>query len=663
MTTERAPRWGRLWVAAFLVFAAGVMLVTNWYNYQVSRFRHYAQLAHENQLSVLPVEPPRGLIVDRNGEELAVNEKVYSLSVGSDFAADVLGKIDVLRRVVDISERTEANLAKLGSSDVYRGVILLREKLSEPEVARFLGWRFLFPEIVLESELARHYPYGDSAGHVIGYVGRMSDRDQQRLRQEGLATAYRGARFIGKTGVESEYESILRGTLGVQQAQVDAHGRIFGRSMYREPLPGDNIELTIDMRWQRIAEELLGNENGAAVMMDVRTGELLVLASSPRFDINHFVFGISSAHWNILNTSTSKPLIHRAIYGQYAPGSTIKPFLALSALQLGWRDKDYQYESIGYFQMGENLRFHDWKKGGHGLVDIHKSIVRSVNSFYYQLGYEVGIESLHDALQPFGFGAVSGIDLDNEKSGVLPTPAWKQKVFQQPWFPGETISASVGQGYVQVTPLQMAVAVSMLANGGRRLLPYVYRQRGEEQQVVFDEEHLQLVRSALAGVTRPGGTAVQVGSGAPYAIAGKTGTAQVSKLRFDSDGNRVKNEDLKKNLRDHAWFVGYAPVTEPQVAVAVIVENGGSGGKVAGPIARKLLDGYFIEGGNLPAVDESADELAAESVDINTDTDSDAVENADVDSELQVDNTVSLADEADSGVNDGAVSAGDTSGQ
>ncbi|MBE8159010.1 MAG: penicillin-binding protein 2, partial [Betaproteobacteria bacterium] len=300
--------------------------------------------------------------------------------------------------------------------------------------------------------------------------------------------------------------------------------------------------------------------------------------------------------WDALGESPQKPLVHRAIYGQYAPGSTIKPFFALAALEHGWRDRNYIYHSRGYFQLGSH-KFRDWKEGGHGKVDIIRSIVRSVNSFYYTLGHEVGVEKMHDGLSVFGFGEKSGVDLDGEKSGVLPNAAWKKKQYNQEWFPGDTISASVGQGYVLVTPLQMAAAMGMIANGGKQLRPRIRRTDtgAVRRQTKFSPEHLSAVRGALAAVTKPGGTAPRVGRGIKYGIAGKTGTAQVSKLRRNEAGDRIKNKDLPKHLRDDAWFVGYAPAKNPRVAVAVVVENSGSGGRVAGPIARELVAAYMKE--------------------------------------------------------------------
>ena len=437
-------------------------------------------------------------------------------------------------------------------------------------------------------------------GHVLGFVGRINARDVERLKKDGKHDGYNGARFIGKTGVELINEPRLRGVLGSQEAQVDAHGRILKSRAIRQPVSGEDIYLTLDWELQMLAESLLAGESGAAVMLDIHSGELLVLASSPRFDINKFVLGISQGDWDLLNQSDGKPLIHRAIYGQYAPGSTIKPFIALSSLERGWRDLSYTYHSDGFFELTPNHIFHDWKKGGHGTVDVGKSIVRSVNSYYYQLGHDVGIDALHEALSVFGFGRETGVDLDNEKPGVMPSRKWKEDKLGDPWYPGDTVAASVGQGYVQVTPLQIARAMAMLANGGRRVQPYLVRRpRGEAPAVTFGETHLSTVQAALAAVTRPGGTASRMGRGAAFGIAGKTGTAQVSRLRLDADGERIKNEDLPKHLRDHAWFVGYAPVRAPKVAVAVIVENSGSGGRIAGPVVRELLDA-FMEDHPLP---------------------------------------------------------------
>lgn len=594
ITEGHTPSYVRLWLAAAVVCACAAMLLLRWVNLQVENFSRFSEMAHENQVKLLPMEPRRGLIYDRHGEPLVGSTTTYSLRVASDFASAVLGKLDILTTAIHLQPEVVKQLRSAAETRVYKGNIILREQLNEEDITNFLGWQFLFPEIVLDANLVRTYPYADSGGHVLGFVGRINAKDEERLKTDGESKAYRGAKFIGKTGVELINEAQLRGRLGSQEAQVDAHGRILRSRVIEQPVPGQDVYLTLDWGLQQLAEKLLLGERGAAVMMDIHSGELLVLASSPRFDINQFVLGISHDDWNVLNTSQEKPLIHRAIYGQYAPGSTIKPFIALSSLEKGWRELSYTYFSRGFFQLSPKHIFHDWKKGGHGEVDVGKSIIRSVNSYYYQLGHDVGIDALHEALALFGFGQETGIDLDNEKPGVLPSEQWKRDKLNDAWYPGDTVAASVGQGYMQVTPLQIARAMAMLANGGRRVQPYLVRRpRGREAVVTFAAPHLLTVQTALAAVTRPGGTAAKVGQGAAFGIAGKTGTAQVSRLRRDAAGERIKNEDLPKHLRDHAWFVGYAPVHTPQVAIAVIVENSGSGGRVAGPVVRQLLDAYM----------------------------------------------------------------------
>ena len=591
--TGDKPKHWRLRLASILAASLAVLLIWRWNDMQVNRFSYFSEIAQNNQIVLLPMEPARGRIFDRRGRELAGNDIAYTLQVDSDFAADVLGKMDALRGIIPVSNNAIGKLREARGSSVYHGRIVLREQLAEDEISAFLQWQFLFPEILLEAELVRHYPLDSFAAHVIGHVGRLSQKDETTIRTRGEDSRYRGAKFIGKTGIEQTGEQYLRGKLGVQEAQVDAHGKILRRRVREAPQPGKDIYLTLDKDLQQLAESLLSGERGAVALMDVHSGAVLALASSPRFDINMFTFGISQKDWQVLNNSDAKPLIHRAIYGQYAPGSTIKPFFALAALAHGWRDKNYTYFSRGYFQISPNYRYRDWKKGGHGKTDITKSIARSVNSFYYQLAHDVGIDDMRDGLAVFGFGAPTKIELDNEKGGVLPSTDWKRTALNEKWYPGDTIAAAVGQGYFQATPLQMARAMAGIASGKLPRPHLRMNTAGENEVLNFTPEHLAIIRAALAKTTQPGGTAPQVNNGAKYPIAGKTGTAQVSKLRLDDVGERIKNEDMPKKLRDHAWFVGYAPAENPQIAIAVLVENGGSGGKTAAPLARKIVDLYF----------------------------------------------------------------------
>ena len=648
--SQRAAFHLRLILSALIVAAAAAGLSVRWAHLQVGRFEHFSERSQENLITVLPAPPARGLIVDRNGVILADNVPRYSLSVVSDSAAAVLEKLPILRTAVRVPPTAVKRLKRAAKSDIYEGEIVIRDFLDEKEVAAFIGAQYQFPEIVLEARLARHYPFRDSAAHVIGHVGRIAESDKEKIKAQGLTRRYRGSRYIGKTGVESIHERTLHGQPGLIEAQVDAHGRVMSSVRREAPSRGGDVYLTMDIELQRFAESLLADRRGAIVALDAENGEILALASSPRFDINNFVAGLDSDSWRALNESAGKPLVHRAIYGQYAPGSTIKPFIALAALERGWRDLDYTYKSIGHFALTPKHIFHDWKAGGHGQVDIKKSIVRSVNSFYYQLAHDVGVDELSGGLAPFGFGSITGIDLDGEKTGVLPSTYWKEEAIGEQWFPGDTIAVGVGQGYMQVTPLQLARAMAMIANGGKEIRPHLLRREESADDISprpessasqffsdsaespppppspanayfpaeapgrFNGENLRIVREALAAVTLPGGTAPRVGRESLYAIAGKTGTAQVSRLQLDDSGKRIKNEDLPEHLRDHAWFVGYAPADRPLIAVAAIVEHGGSGGRIAGPLVRRVMDKYLIDIAGLSFADEETAAIESETI-------------------------------------------------
>ena len=418
--SEAFARRAGIFSLLVLFLAAG--LGWRWAHLQVSQFSRFARAAESNLLKVLPLEPARGLIYDRAGAVLAENVTGFSLRVESDFADEVMPRLDELRQVVDVSPRAAARLQKAAKSSVYRGAIALTGLLDESQVAAFLDRQYRFPQVVLQAQFARRYPHGDFASHILGYVGRVTEEDKQRLKKEGRARAYAGAQFIGKTGLESVYEKRLRGALGTQEARVDAHGRILASRTRRASVRGRDLHLVLDADLQARAESLLVGEAGAIVVLDPQNGDVLALASSPRFDLNPFVFGISESDWSALIETPGKPLIHRAIYGQYAPGSTIKPFFALAAIDRGWREPDYEYDSRGEFALGRSAVFHDWKAGGHGRTDFVKSIVRSVNTFYYELANDVGVVELASALTQFGFGNPTGIDLDNEKGGVAPTP-------------------------------------------------------------------------------------------------------------------------------------------------------------------------------------------------------------------------------------------------
>ena len=597
----------RLWLCFFVAAAMGGGLAWRWHHLQVVRYSHFEGLSEDNQIALQLTGPIRGAIMDRNGVVLADNHIRYQLRVNSDNAAKVLRNLDLFREHVKISRLAEKKLKEAAESSVYAGEVVISDYLVEKEVVSFVSIQQVHPEVVLDAKMVRRYPNGDSAGHLVGNVGRIDPDDKQRLQDRGKWRSYAGSDFIGKRGIEAMYETKLHGEPGMREAQIDAHGRVLETVLRMPPTSGLDVWLTLDHGLQQKAESLLGDREGAIVAMDPFSGAILALASSPRFDGNEFIGGVSEDKWSWLNSEESgSPMVHRAIYGQYAPGSTIKPFLALSALDEGWRDMNYSYNSTGVFFLTPRHRFHDWKAGGHGSVDIPKSIIRSVNSFYYQLAHDVGVDAIHDALKKFGFGQKTGIDLGGERSGLLPTEAWKKATFDEIWYPGDTIPIGVGQGYLEVTPLQQARAMSVIANGGTLVTPHLVARVGSARlrpqpsaTNLFKPGHIRIVRDALAKVTLPGGTAwTRVGKDSPYPIAGKTGTAQVTRILYDG-GGRIKNEDLPEHLRDHAWFVGFAPAYNPRIVVAAVIEHGGSGGRTAGPVVRAVMDHYLLSERNM----------------------------------------------------------------
>ena len=617
----------RAYLGLVLALAGIGGIAWRWHHLQISQFEHFAELSSDNQIALQPVGPARGQIFDRRGQPLAENLVRLEVLIASDQAHAILPKLDLLRRYLDISADTEAKLRKAASSNVYLGEILLKEHMTEDEVIRFIAIQQDFPEIVLDAKMMRYYPNTDEAAHVIGHVARITPEDKQRLRRRGRSSEYRGTEFIGKRGLEANYETRLQGRPGLRHVQVDAHGRVLNAIQRLAPMSGQDLWLTIDQQLQRTAEKLLAGRAGAVVAMNPHDGTILALATAPRFDINEFVGGISQKQWGKLNDEAAgTPMVHRAIYGQYAPGSTIKPFLALAALSRGWRDENYVFHSTGVFELVPGVYFHDWKASGHGDVDISKSIIRSVNSFYYQLAADVGVDELSAGLRVFGFGEPSTIDIGGERPGVLPTEAWKLAKYNERWYPGDTIPIGVGQGYLEVTPLQLARAMAVIANGGHLVTPRLVARAGVDRvlpqqpgPVLFEPDHLRLIQAALAKVTQSGGTAYsRVGKDSIYPIAGKTGTSQVTRLRY-RDGRRIKNEDLPEHLRDHAWFVGFAPAYNPTIVVAVLIEHGGSGGRAAGPVARAVMDEYLLRiRGRLfgPPADQPQQLLAHENLEI-----------------------------------------------
>ncbi len=615
----------RVLVAALFVTICLGLLAARFYYLQVLRHAYYLTRAEDNRIALLPTVPNRGTIVDRNGVVLARNYATYTLEVTPSRVGDVEATLDELAAIVAIEARDRRRFRKLLEESRNFESVPVRSRLSDEEVARVVAQLYRFPGVEVKARLLRDYPQGTVGAHVIGYIGRMNQRDVERIEEQGDTANYRGTQHIGKAGLEQSYEAELHGTTGVEQVEVNAGGRAV-RALSRTPaVAGNDLELTLDIELQRVAENAFGERRGALVAIEPATGGVLALVSTPTFDPNLFVDGISTQDWKALNDSPDHPLLNRAIYSAYPPGSTFKPFMALAGLETGKRTAKQAIADIGYFNFGKH-RFMDDKIGGHGLVDLHKSIVVSCNTYYYQLANDLGIDGIADFMAPFGFGARTGIDLPGEAPGVLPSPAWKRGRFRKPeqqrWFAGETISVGIGQGYNAYTPLQLANALAALVNDGKLYRPHLVRHvvdaRGGARRAIEPEPlreiplkraHLAAVREAMVEVNKSG-TGKRAFQGAAYEAGGKTGTAQVFSLR----GQRYVEGRVSERLRDHSWFVAYAPAEAPKIALAVLVENGGFGAQSAAPIARQVMDYYLLhQRAGAPAPEDvEADETLAD---------------------------------------------------
>lgn len=596
-----------VFIAGFVLFAFS-LLFSRFYFLQVVDHEHYITLAENNRISVVPIPPARGLILDRNGVILAHNYSAYTLEiVPSKTDKEVDKVIEDLGKLIEITSKDKKRFKKLLDESKNFESVPIRNRLTEVEVARFAANRYRFPGVELKARLFRRYPLSESMAHTVGYIGRINDKDLDKLEENNETSNYKGTDHIGKMGIEQSYERMLHGTTGVQQVETDAGGRAIRVLNKEAPTAGKNLILTIDTKLQAIAELTFGNRRGALVAINPKNGEILAMASRPSFDPNLFVDGIDPANWEILNSSIDKPLNNRALRGLYPPGSTVKPFMGLLGL---WSGRRTPYTSVydpGYFSFpGTSHRYRDWKPSGHGSVDLHRSIVVSCDTYYYSLANEVGIDLMNKFMTQFGFGRKTGIDIEGELKGVMPSKEWKRKRFKQPWFPGETVITGIGQGYTLTTPLQLAFATATLANDGKAMRPHLVRaiEDGRTKSLVepellyelkFNKSHLNAIRDAMTAVTRPGGTAAGVGAGSRYSIAGKTGTAQVIGIK---QNEKYVESRVKERHRDHALFIAYAPAENPTIAVAVIVENGGHGGSAAGPLARRVMDYYLL--GKMP---------------------------------------------------------------
>ncbi len=603
---ELARFHGRLKAGALFVALLAAVLLARGYYLQVAQHDYYIQRAESNRISLVPTAPNRGLILDHKDRILAENYSAYTLEIARAQTPDLEATLAEVGRLIEITPGQLRRFRRLlGESHEFE-TVPLKSKLTDEEVAILAANRYRLPGVEVKARLFRNYQAGPGMAHVVGFIGRINDRDLKTLRESGRERNYRGSVHIGKTGLEQSYEALLHGRTGFDQMETDASGRAVRMLSRIPPVPGKDLRLYLDLDLQAVAEHAFGDYLGGLVALDPQTGGVLAMVSKPGFDPNLFVDGIDPEAWKALNESAERPMVNRALRGIYPPGSTIKPLMALAGLELGVRRPGDSIVDPGYFMLPNSRhQYRDWKRGGHGVVDLRKSISQSCDTYYYRLAVDMGIDRMHDYLAQFGFGEKSGIDLEGESSGLLPSRDWKQRRWKKPWYVGETVIAGIGQGYHLTTPLQLATATAMLANGGKRIEPRLVEAIRDplshawqplsptvRGQVKIDPANLAVVRQGMLDVMRPGGTASAAAAGAAYAIAGKTGTAQVVGIK---QGARYDESRLARHHRDHALFIAYAPADDPKIAIAVLVENGGHGGGTAAPIARAVMD-YYLTG-------------------------------------------------------------------
>ena len=597
----------RVLVAILVVLCAFALLAARLVYLQVYRHADLDEQAESNRTAILPIVPNRGLILDRNGVVLATNYSAYTLEITLSKVGNLDETIAALEKFIDIQPRDKKRFKRLREESKNFESLPIRTRLSDEEVAKFAAQRFRFPGVDIKARLFRSYPYGELGSHVVGYIGRINQAEKEAIDESEDQGNYRGTDYIGKLGVEQSFEQQLHGTTGVDQVETSAGGRAVRKLATNPATPGSTVMLSLDIKLQKLVEDMFGDRRGALVAIDPSTGDVLAFVSKPTFDPNLFVDGIDTESWEMLRDSIDKPLLNRALRGTYPPGSTYKPFMAMAALQTGKRSgATVIQDNANYTFGGHTFRSH----GDHGLgpVDMYKSIVKSSNVYYYSLANELGVDAMHDFMKPLGFGQITGIDINGELAGVLPSQAWKRKTYkkaeQQKWYPGETISLGIGQGYNTFTMLQLAQATAVLAAGGIKHKPRLVIGTQDSvtremrpvaatapENLGYKAEHVELIRRSLVGVTQEG-TSARVFAGAGYLSGGKTGTAQAVTI---GQKEKYDGKKLEEFQRDHALYMAFAPANNPTIALAVVVENAGFGAAHAAPIARRVFD-YVLMG-------------------------------------------------------------------
>ena len=597
----------RVVVASLVVLVSFALLASRLVYLQVYRHADLSEQAENNRTAIVPIVPNRGLILDRNGVVLASNYSAYTLEITPSKIANLEETIAALEKVIDIQLRDKRRFKRLREESKNFESLPIRTRLTDEEVARFAAQRFRFPGVDIKARLFRSYPYGELGSHVVGYIGRINQAEKETIESGDDEGNYRGTDYIGKLGVEQSFEQQLHGTTGVEQVETSAGGRAVRKLATNPATPGDTVMLSIDIKLQKLVEDMFGDRRGALVALDPKTGDVLAFVSKPTFDPNLFVDGIDTESWEALNESIDKPLLNRALRGTYPPGSTYKPFMAMAALQTGARAPTALINDPGFFMFG-GRRFGSPENEKGGIMDMNRAIVESSNVYFYSLANEMGVEAMHDFMKPLGFGQITGIDINGEVRGVLPNQAWKKNYFkkaeQQKWFAGETISLGIGQGYNSFTMLQLAQATAVLANNGIKHKPRLVIGTQDPvtramhalplapaEDLGYKPENVAIIRKALVGVTQ-GGTSARVFAGAGYISGGKTGTAQAVGMAAKGKYNSAK---MDEHQRDHALYIALAPADDPKIALAVIVENAGWGAGSAAPIARRVFD-YMLLG-------------------------------------------------------------------
>jgi penicillin-binding protein 2 len=595
----------RVAFAASMVFLAFSLLLGRFVFLQVSQHEYYTTRAEDNRISLIPIPPNRGLIEDRNGNILAHNYSAFTLEITPSKVADLDRTIESLGEIVEILPKDRRRFRKLLEESRSFESLPIRTRLTDEEVALLTVNRYRFPGVEVKARLFRQYPFGPVAAHAIGYINRINKADLDTIEEKEQSSNYKGTEHIGKAGLEKSYEFHLHGKAGYEKVETDAGGHAVRSLSRTPPIPGDKLTLTLDIKLQEMAEKAFGDRRGALVAIEPATGGILALVSTPTFDPNLFVDGIRSEDWDLLNNSPDRPMVNRALNGAYPIGSTFKPFMALAALETGKRTAGQAIYDPGFFNFGGHI-FRDDRKWGHGMVDMYKSIVQSCDTYYYALANDMGIDAIARFMAPFGFGSKTGIDIEGESEGVLPSPEWKKRRYKRPeqqkWFAGETISIGIGQGQNAYTPIQLAQATAILANDGVLFRPHLVKyitdsHTGEKTMIEpeplrtlsLKQQNIDFIKKAMIGVNKEG-TGARTFAGAEYVSGGKTGTAQVFSLK----GADYKALRLKQELRDHALFIAFAPADRPKITLAVLVENGGFGAQSAAPIARMVLDYYLL---------------------------------------------------------------------